>query len=42
MQREQAGIAGAGAGKPYMPWLQPRESRHGAAQAIVHAEYPSR
>ena len=42
MQREQAGIARARAGKPYMAGLKPGKSGHGAAQAVVHAGYPSR
>ena len=42
MQREQARIPWACAGKPYMARLKPRKSGHGAAQAVVHAGYPSR
>ena len=42
VEREQARVARPGASKPYMPGLEPGKSRHGVAQAVGHAWYPSR
>jgi len=42
MERQQARLAGACAGKPDVTWLEKRESRHGCAQTVAHAGYPSR